>query len=201
MDAYPQIREEWLFFGRGGMLKDAYNPQYLKAHIMGARFHIEDSIISYNLKEIDRALTLFRNSSDYLKNLEPAMKAVENGLYPDFDKAEVEDYYSVLRDLDEQIAAAEEMKEEYLNSKHQREQEGQAPANRISTCLKGFIEVRTIKGQAHLIAIAAISHIYPYDEQGTKTTIELATMRDSSNIIIDSLLPYDRIKDLIAAAS
>jgi hypothetical protein len=133
---------------------------------------------------------------DELKGFEPAFRAIQNGIYPAFDKARVQDYKSVLRTLTKRIETISEAKLDE-DRKNGLEHEAAPPP----VALKGFIEITDLKGRQILIGLGVISHIYAAGSNAKNTVIELTTVSEQKNAIVDTGISYESVKALILAAS
>ena len=214
--SYPQVREEWLLNGKGTMLKREFDADALEKSLASAReliahqpvlidiqthkpnFGADSSPPSFyytteQRQELIRGLQVVH---DELKGFEPAFRAIQNGIYPAFDRARVQDYKSVLRTLTKRIETISEAK---LGEGRQNELEYKAA--QLSAPLKGFIEITDLKGRNILIGVSVISHIYSAGSNTNSTVIELITTSEQKNVIIDTGIAYESIKALIIAAS
>lgn len=192
LTAFPQVRERWLVVGHGDMLKPESDPEALMEYLEQTEVILRRPGVYVTHAEARAALDALEKVKDRLSFLQPAADAIEQGVYPGYEKSQVQRYQRLLDNLKTHTSAvadvAEEMREAETvgNSSLPAREEGR----------KQFIELTDVKGQPLLVALSAISHIHPKDTQGI-TIVELKTQGEKSNLRLEVTEPYEDIKKLV----
>jgi hypothetical protein len=194
LTAFPQVQGQWLVMGQGNMLKPEFDPETLMKYLELAEVALRRPGVFITYADARAVLNRLESIRNELNALQPAADAIEQGVYPAYEKSQVEHYRHLLSGVEAQISAVAEAESELREAEKTRN-----PS--LSACGQGpkqFIELTDERGQSILVALSAISNIYCKDVPNI-VIIELKTQGEKSNLVLKVKERYEDIKKMVLA--